>query len=133
VRAVLLYDGSRPVFRAAAESFVCAADAAALPLDSPRGRAFLDAQFDARPFAFVLVEGDRVHAGSETVGRLLRRRGLPGPVAGLAARAYPSLAEPVGRAVHGRAPADLDGTFALTDAAREALAPVREGVRIDVD
>lgn len=134
MRAVLLYDGSRPALRAAADAFVGRVDdLTALPLASSHGRAFLDAQFDARPFAFVLVEGDVVHAGSETVGRVLRRHGVPGPVAGLAARAYPPLAGPVGRAVHGREPAALDGTFDLTDGAREALAPVREGVRIAVD
>ena len=130
--AVLLYDGRRRAFRALADRFAgSAADLVTARLESTPARRFLEAQFGDRPFAVVLVEGESVHAGSAAVRRVLRRRGA-GPVAGLAARAYPTIAPAFGRVVHGREPADLDGTFSLADAAREPLSALR-GVSIPVD
>jgi hypothetical protein len=130
--AVLLYDGRRRAFRAAADRLANCDDGLVVGrLESPSARRFLEAQFGGRPFAFVLVEGESVHVGSAAVRRLLRRRGA-GPTAGLAARAYPTLAPSFGRVVHGEEPADLDGTFPLADAARDPLATLR-GVSIPVD
>lgn len=129
--AVVLYDGRRRPFRALADRLAARTDLVTVPLESTDARRFLDAQFDREPFAFLLVEGESVHAGSAAVRRVLRRRGA-GPAACLAARAYPVFAPAFGRVVHGQEPADLDGTFPLADAAREPLAALR-GVRIPLD
>jgi len=129
--AVVLYDGRHRTFRALADRLATRTDLVTAPLESTDARRFLDAQFDGRPFAFVLVEGASVHVGSAAVRRLLRRRGA-GPTADLAARAYPVFAPAFGRVVHGQEPADLDGTLALADAAREPLSALR-GVSIPVD
>jgi hypothetical protein len=130
--AVLLYDGRRRVFRALADRFADrVVDLVTVPLESAPARRFLEAQFGGRPFAVVLVEGESVHVGSAAVGRVLRRRGA-GPAAGLVARAYPTVAPAFGRVVHGREPADLDGTFPLAEAARDPLSALR-GVSIPVD
>jgi hypothetical protein len=128
--AVLLYDGSRPAFRAVADAATRHTDLRAVPLQRDAAARFLDAQFGGRPFAFVLVEEEVVHAGSATVTRVLRRQGVP--FAGLAGAAYGPLAGPVGRLVHGREPADLDGSHPLTDAAREHADRLRRGVSIPV-
>ena len=129
--AVVLYDGRRRAFRALADRLAARRDLVTVPLASTDARRFLDAQFGGRPFAFVLVEGESVHVGSAAVRRLLRRRGV-GPVADLAARAYPAIAPAFGRIVHGQEPADLDGTVPLADAARDPLSALR-GVSIPVD
>jgi len=130
--AVLLYDGSRPAFRTVADAATRCADLRAVPLESDAAERFLDAQFDERPFAFVLVEDESVHAGGATVERVLERRGLGGPVAALARRAYGPLSGPVGRLIHGQAPADVDGTRPLRDAARGPADRLREGTAVPV-
>jgi hypothetical protein len=130
--AVLLYDGSRPAFRAVADAATRCADVRAVPLSSDAAGQFLDAQFDGRPFAFVLVEDESVHAGGATVERVLERRGLGGPVAALARRAYGPLSGPVGRLVHGQEPADIDGTRPLRDAARDPADRLRDGVSVPI-
>jgi len=129
---VLLYDGSRPAFRTVADAATRCADLRAVPLESDAAERFLDAQFDERPFAFVLVEDESVHAGGATVERVLERRGLGGPVAALARRAYGPLSGPVGRLIHGQAPADVDGTRPLRDAARGPADRLREGTAVPV-
>jgi hypothetical protein len=128
--AVLLYDGSRPAFRAVADAATRCTDLRAVPLSTAAAGQFLDAQFDSRPFAFVLIEGESVHAGGATVERVLERRGLGGPVSALARRAYGPLSGPVGRLVHGQEPADLDGTQPLRDAARDPADRLRDGVSV---
>jgi hypothetical protein len=128
--AVLLYDGSRPAFRAVADAATRHTDLRAVPLQTDAARRFLDAQFGERPFAFVLIENEVVHAGSATVGCVLRRQGIP--LAGLASAAYGPLSGPVGRLIHGREPADLDGTRPLADAAREHAERLRDGTTISV-
>lgn len=128
--AVLLYDGSRPVFRAVADAATRCTDLVAVPLESDAAGRFLDAQFGDRPFAFVLVEDEEVHAGRATVERVLQRRGVPFSAA--ASRVYPPLSGPIGRLVHGQEPADIDGTRPLDPAARAPLATMREGTEIPV-
>lgn len=132
-RSVLVYDGGNRWFRAAADALACRTDLVPVPWGSERARAFLDAQFGERPFAFVLVEDDVVHVGPETVERLLRRRGASASVAAAAGRAYPRVAGPFGRVVHGRAPADLAGTFPLAPEARAHLEPLRSGYDVPVE
>jgi hypothetical protein len=133
-RSLLVYDGSNAIFRAAADAATrCSADLVAVPWDSAEVQAFLDAQFGFRPFAFVLVADDTVHVGRDTVERLLGERGVPSSVTRLFTRAYPAVADPFGRVVHGREPADIHGTFRLDDEARAHLDPLRRGRLIPVD
>jgi len=131
--SLLVYDASRSVFRRVAARFTAGTTLRPIPWEAPPVQTFLTAQFGGRPFAFLLVEGDRVHAGEEAVVRVLRSRGLPPGLAEAVGGLYPTLASPVGRLLHGRVPADIDGSFALTDEAREALAPVRDLNRIPVE
>lgn len=126
-RSVLVYDGDTAGIGAVAGALTRLADGiVAVPWGCESVGAFLDAQFGGRPFAFVLIEGDAVHVGGAAVERLLRGR-LPGPVAGLARRLYDVVGGPFGRVVHGRRPADIDGTFPLAAGAR----PHAESLRRD--
>jgi len=133
-RPLLVYDGSTEPLRAAAEAFERGSgDFRVVPLESDRIRAFLEAQFDDPPFALLVVEGDSVHVGDAAVERILEREGVPDAVADLFATAYPAVAGPFGRLVHGRAPTDRHETVALTDEARELLRPLRESHEIPVE
>ena len=132
-RPLLVYDGSHPLFRVAAETATgCLDGVRAVRWDSEPVQAFLEAQFDGRPFAFVFVEDDTVHVGEETVGRMLRRAGISGPLVDGVKRAYAAGAEPFGRLVHGRTVADLDGSFPLSAEAAAHLEGLREVDEIPV-
>ena len=131
-RPLLVYDGSDPAFRRGIRALTCGTDLRPVPWESDPVQAFLAAQFGDRPFAFLLVEGDRVHAGSETVARVLERRGVDGRLGALLRRAYPATAAPLGRLVHGREPADVDGTFPLDERAATHLEPLRAVVDVPV-
>jgi hypothetical protein len=132
-RPLLVYDGTSPLVRAAAEAFTHGTDVLPVRWESPAVQAFLKAQFDARPFVFVLVEDGVVHVGSETVERALRERGVGRRLTGLFKRAYPAVAGPFGRVVHGREPADIDGSFRLTDAARTHADRLRRSYEVPVE
>jgi hypothetical protein len=133
-RSLLVYDGSNRWFRGIADALTRRSpDLRAVPWEADPIQAFLEAQFGSRPFAFVLIEGESVHVGEATVARLLRRRGTTGPVAALLERAYATGAAPFGRVVHGRAPADVHGTFRLDEAARAHVEPLRRGYEIPVE
>jgi len=133
-RSLLIYDGSNALFRAVAELLAGRADGLVpVAWGSEPVQAFLEAQFDDRPFAFILVDGSSVHVGEAAVDRMLRDRGVDPAVASALERLYPPVAAPFGRAVHGREPADLHGTFPLTDAARGHLEPLRQGYEIPVE
>jgi hypothetical protein len=123
-RPLLIYDGRSPLFRRAVAAFTRGTDLQPVPWESRPVQAFLAAQFGDRPFAFILVEDDTVHVGSETVAAVLRRY-ADGRLPGLAANAYPATADPLGRLIHGREPADLDGSFDLKPAASAHLDPLR--------
>ena len=132
-RSLLVYDGSTPWLRAAANQLTCGVEGLeAVPWQADAIQSFLEAQFGGRPFVFMLVDGDGVHVGSETVERVLRRRGVNAGVARALARMYPTAAKPVGRAIHGREPADIDGTFELTREARAVVDPLRTARTIPV-
>jgi hypothetical protein len=132
-RAILVYDGGNRWFRAVADAFGrCTDDLVAVPWQSDAVQAFLEAQFGSRPFAFILVDGDRVHVGSETVERVLRKRGFGG-VSRLCKAMYPVAGPPFGRLVHGREPADIDGSFALAPEARDHIDPLRRYRTIPVE
>ena len=132
-KSLLVYDGSNSVFRVAAEAATHRLDGVvAVRWDARPIQAFLEAQFDSRPFAFVLVEGDSVHVGKETVGRILSRMGLAAPLVAGLKRAYAVGGGPFGRLVHGRTVADLDGTFPLSTEAASNLADLRRVREIPV-
>jgi hypothetical protein len=132
-RSLLVYDGRARWLRAVADAVTRCSDVTPVPWESDAIQAFLRAQFDSRPFAFMLIDDDTVHVGSETVERVLRRRGVSAPVSGLFGRVYPFAAGPLGRLFHGREPADLDGSFPLTEGARAHIDPLRSARTIPVD
>lgn len=130
-QSVLLYDGSRAVFRSLAAAVERHAGLVLVPLESGTGCAFLDRQFGERPFAFLLVEDGRVYAGRSAISRLLERYGVSDRVTAAVERLYAVGGDPFGRVVHGAEPADLDGEFPLDGGAETALAGA-SGVSIDV-
>lgn len=131
--AVLIYDGRRRVFRTAARAVARQLDGVRpVAWGSDAAQSFLDAQFGERPFAFLLVDDEAVHAGGRTVARLLRDQGVDDRLAARLERLYGPVSGPFGRLVHGRAPADIEGTYPLTDAARDRLPRLRGGVDIPV-
>ena len=131
-RPLLVYDGSKQLFRTAATRLTDGAALHPVRWGHDSVQAFLDSQFGSRPFAFILVEDDHVHVGAETVTRLLGKAGVGGGIARLFERAYPTVAEPFGRVVHGQAPADIAGSFPLDEQARGHLAPLRREQTIPV-
>jgi hypothetical protein len=132
-KSLLVYDGSNSLFRAAAEAATHWSDeVVAVRWQATPIQAFLEAQFDARPFAFVLVEGDSVHVGEATIGRILNRMGLPEPLIDGLKRTYAVGSDPFGRLVHGRTVADLDGTFPLSAEAASHLEDLRQVREIPV-
>lgn len=133
-RSLLVYDGSVEVLRATAEALTArAADLRAVAWDRPEVQAFLEAQFGDRPFALILVEDDTVHVGSATVRRVLEAQDLPEAVVDLFEEAYPAVSGPFGRLVHGREPADLDGSFPLAAAARPHVESLRRSHEVPVE
>ena len=133
-RSLLVYDDSTEWLRAAADLVASAAeDVRPVPWNADAVQAFLDAQFDDRPFALVLVEADTVYVGKAAVERLLQQYGVDGELARVLKRLYPPFSAPFGRLVHGQEPDDLHGTFPLDAAASDHLAPLRESVEIPVE
>ncbi|MEF8841547.1 MAG: hypothetical protein V5A62_07950 [Haloarculaceae archaeon] len=126
-KSLLVYDGSNSLFRAAVEAATHRSnEVAAVRWSSEPIQAFLEAQFDARPFAFILVEGNSVHVGEETVARVFGRMGLADPLVDGLKRTYAAGGVPFGRLIHGREVADLDGTFPLSGEAAAHLAELRQ-------
>jgi hypothetical protein len=132
-RPLLVYDGRTRWLRAVADTVTRCSDVTPVPWESDAIQAFLRAQFGSCPFAFMLIDDDTVHVGSETVERVLRRRGVGASVSRLFGRAYPLAAGPVGRLFHGREPADIDGSFRLTEEAKAHIDPLRYARTIPVD
>jgi len=132
-KSLLVYDGSNPLFRAAVEAATRRSDElVAARWDSEPVQAFLEAQFDARPFAFIFVEDDAVHVGEETVGRVLGRMGFADSLVDGLERTYAVGGATFGRLVHGRTVADLSGTFPLSADAEAHLAELRRVREIPV-
>lgn len=72
ISAILVYNGSNSLFRVAAETATYWFDeVVAVRWDAEPIQAFPEAQFDARPFVFILVEGNSVRVGEVTVARVL--------------------------------------------------------------
>lgn len=125
-RSLLVYDGSNRAFRRLARLVTSRMDdVRPVRWSSAPAQAFLDAQFGGHPFVFLVVEGDTVHVGDAALEWVLDHTRLPPGVTRQLARHYPRVAGPFGRVVHGRAPADIHGTFPLAKTARRALEPLR--------
>ncbi|MFB6119407.1 hypothetical protein [Halosegnis sp.] len=124
----LVYDGRNRLYRAAAKQVArLSEDIRLVPWRSKSTRDFIEAQFGDHLFVFVLIdpETDKVHAGGETVRRLLCERGVPQLLIDGAERAYQVVGDPLGRVLHGQPPADVDGTFPLAEDARPHLESLR--------
>ncbi len=133
-QSLLIYDGSNSVFRAAADTVSRLLSGIQLvSWQSDTIQRFLDAQFDDRPFAFILIDDESVYVGADTVERVLENQQVNQVVVDFVTRTYPTAAGPFGRVVHGGEPADLHDTFALTAAAREHIEPLRQSYDIPVD
>jgi len=125
--SVLVYDGRKAAFRTAVDVLTYGMDdLIAVPWESAPIQRFLEAQFGDRPFVFVLIEGDAVHAGETAVRRAMDARGIADPLARGVESLYPRIADPFGRVVHGEAPADIHGTYRLDPDAREHIDAIRE-------
>lgn len=123
---VLVYDGRKAAFRRAVSVLTYGMDdLIAVPWESEPIQEFLDVQFGGRPFVFLLIEGDSVHAGETAVRRAMNARGIARPIARGFESLYPKIADPFGRLVHGEAPADIHGTFQLNSEAREYIEAAR--------
>jgi hypothetical protein len=132
-RSLLVYDGRNSLFRAAAEAATRRSeDVLAVCWSAEPVQAFLEAQFDDHPFAFIVVDDDTVHVGTATVEWLLERGDVPKSVVDGLRRAYAAGGAPFGRLLHGRAVADLDGSFALAADAAAHLEDLRRVHEITV-
>lgn len=126
---ILVYDGDCPYCSVAAVALKRIESIDAIGWAAAPVAPFLDAQFDARPFAMLLVDPaeDRVYAGRSAAEELAERAGTPGIVGSLVRENYDVIAETVGRlSGRERDPADFHDTYALTDAARELLPALRD-------
>jgi len=132
-RSILVYDDSTEWLRAAADLVASAEGVKAVPWETATVQAFLDAQFDDRPFALLLIEAEEVHVGKAAVEHLLEGYGVDEELTQVIKRAYPPFSAPFGRLVHGREPADLHGTFPLADDAAAELDSLRQSYEIPVE
>ena len=124
--SVLVYDGRKAAFRTAVDVLTYGMDdVIAVPWESDVVQAFLEAQFGSRPFVFVLIEDNAVHAGETAVKKAMDARGIASPVARGVEALYPKIAAPFGRVVHGEAPAEIHGTYRLDPDAREFVDEIR--------
>lgn len=120
--AVLIYDGECPYCSVAATALKRLDDVAAVSWYDDSVAPFLDAQFEAEPFAMFLVDPEEgvVYAGREAARELSDRAGMPGSLSGLVSDNYEKIASVVGKASgRDRDPAPYHETYDLTEAARE--------------
>jgi hypothetical protein len=75
-RALLVYDDSTEWLRAVADLVARGGDIRAVPWEAEAVQAFLDAQFDDRPFALLVIDDERVHVGKAAVEHLLDAYGF---------------------------------------------------------
>ncbi|MGZ0747077.1 DUF393 domain-containing protein [Haloparvum sp. AD34] len=125
---VLIYDGDCPYCSIAAVALQRIESIGAVGWAADPVGPFLDAQFDARPFAMLLVDPaeGRVYAGRSAAEELAERAGTPGIVGSLVRDNYDVIAETVGMlSGRERDPADVQDTYELTEAARERLPALR--------
>lgn len=120
--SVLIYDGDCPYCSVASAALRRLDDVGAVSWGDEAAQTFLRAQFDATPFAMVLVEPDRdtVRGGRSAAQRLCDRAGTPELVGALVGDNYDRIASAVGTlSGRDREPADLHGEYELRDAASE--------------
>lgn len=126
---VLIYDGDCPYCSIAAVALKRIESIDAVGWEADPVGPFLDAQFDARPFAMLLVDPaeEQVYAGRSAAEELAERAGTPGIVGSLVRDNYDVIAETVGLlSGRERDPADFHDTYGLTEAARERLPALRD-------
>jgi len=120
--SVLIYDGECPYCSVAATALERVDDLGAISWYDGAAQAFLEAQFDATPFAMVLVDAESatVYAGRAAAEELTYRAGMPDLVGSLVRDNYDTIARVVGLAsARGRDPADVHEQYSLTDAGSE--------------
>ncbi len=121
---VLIYDGDCPYCSMAAVALERLDDIAALSWYADPVEAFLHAQFDAQPFAMILVDPGRetVYAGRSAAQELADRAGTPEIVGSLVRQNYETIAGVVGSLTRrGRDPADYHDQYPLAAAAKPNL------------
>jgi predicted DCC family thiol-disulfide oxidoreductase YuxK len=115
--SVLIYDGECPYCSVAARALERIEDIGAISWYDEAAQSFLRAQFDATPFAMVLVDASQgqVYAGRSAAEELTGRAGLPDMAGSLVRSNYDTIARVVGLASRrGREPADLHDRYDLT-------------------
>jgi len=123
--SVLIYDGECPYCSVAAKALKRLDDIGAVSWYDDAVAPFLRAQYDAEPFAMVLVDSGRgrVYAGRSAAEELADRAGLPGLVGSLVRDNYETIASVVGAASgRGRDPDDYHDASPLADDARDRYA-----------
>lgn len=126
---VLIYDGECPYCSVAAVALKRLDDVVAVSWYADPVEPFLQAQFDATPFAMLLVDPaeNRVYAGRSAAKELADRAGTPGIVGSLVRDNYERIAGVVGTlSGRGRDPDDYHEVYELTESAREHLPAVRD-------
>lgn len=125
----LVYDGRNTLFRTGAHQVArVSAETRLVPWRAKSTREFLEAQFGDQIFAFVLInpEANCVHVGGKTVRRLLIERGVPQPIGVIFQWMYELVGDQLGRLIHGQTPADINGSFHITEAARPHIESLRQ-------
>lgn len=132
--SLLVYDGSNPAFRAAAATVTCRlSNIRPVRWESKSVQRILEAQFNGHPFVFALIEDETIYVGAATIRRILEEYNAATPLIETLERLYPVAAGPFGRLVHGREPADINGSFSLNPAAEKHLISLRQRQHIPVE
>lgn len=121
-RSVLIYDGECPYCSIAARALRSVDDLGAISWYDDAAQAFLEAQFDATPFAMVLVDSrtGTVWGGRAAAEELADRAGMPGLVGSLVRENYDTIASVVGTASgRNREAADVHERYRLSEAGAE--------------
>lgn len=125
---ILVYDGDCPYCSIAAVAVRQLERTDVVRWDAEQVGRFLDAQFDDRPFAMLLVDpaDGLVYAGRSAAEEVAERAGTPGIVGSLVRNNYDRLAGAVGRlSARDRDPADYHGVYELSEAARNRVPALR--------
>ncbi len=131
-RAVLVYDGEYPFRSAAPSALRRLPEVGTLSWYDDRAQRFLEAQFDATPFAMVLVDIDErwVYVGPDAARELCERAGLPRLLPGLVGGSVESIGTPIGCTVDAvESSGPHHGSYPLSEAAEgcfETLAAAAE-------
>lgn len=132
--SLLVYDGSNPAFRAAAATVTCRlSNIRPIRWESKSVQQILEAQFNAHPFVFALIEDETIYVGAATIRRILEEYNAAKPLVETLEGLYPVVSGPFGRVVHGREPADINGSFSLKPAAEKQLVSLRQPQEIPVE